>query len=587
MKSPGTMQNREKLLAIGFGIAILLWFGGGIVSDRVFGPFAERGERLKTLTTDVERLQGQAAELALARKRLTEWKGASLPPDRDAAASKKPSATDAQRLYQAWLTDLGHLAGFDAFAVKPGGAKVVKSGTVATAKTAYIAVPLTVETEGRFNQLCTFLDYFYRANLVHRVSNLKIESNESEGDPILKIVLNVEGLALIDVPWRRTLFPETTLVNEIDDKASRCEVASSEAFPKKPPFRIRIGREYATVTAIDGAAWTIERGADRTFAANHAAQSVVELAPTKPGVPSRSMDEFREILAANVFIKPPPPKEYKLKVGPITPPAFARGSTLDYTIPVSNYDPTLGKPEFVLVNEAPPGLKLDRGIGKLVWTPDPKQPIGTFPLKLEVRHPSAPDGVATAEVVVTFREPNSRPTAKLEGQPVAYLGRPWSYPLQVEDPETPAHKLVFKLNSPPAGLTIDSSKRTLEWTPPATQPAGEITVTVDVTDDGIPPNTLTMKIPVKVQDDDAQFTFLVGSVAVDGAWQAWLYNRAQDKRTVIRVGDSVQISDIQGTVAEIGKDFVVLKQGDAEHRLQLGKNLRELSSTAAAEPSKT
>ncbi len=581
------MQNREKLLAIGFGLAILLWFGGGIVVDRVFGPFAERNQRLSALTSDVEKLQAQAAELALARKRLTEWKGASLPPDRDAANSKKPTATDAQRLYQAWLTDLGHLAGFDAFAVKPGTPKVVKSGTGAAAKTAYIAVPLTVETEGRFSQLCTFLDHFYRSNLLHRVSSLKIESPESEGDPILKIVLNAEGLALIDVPWRRMLFPETTLADDLDDKATSCSVDSSEGFPTKAPFRIRLGKEYATVTAVDGATWTLARGAERTFAGNHAAKAVIELAPIKPGVPSRSMEEFRKILAANVFIKPPPPKEYKLKIGPITPPAFARGASLDFTIPVSNYDPTLGKPEFVLVNEPPPGLRLDRGIGKLMWTPDPKQAIGTFPLKLEVRHPSAANGVETADVIVTFREPNSQPTAKLDGLPIAYLGRPWSFPLQVEDPETPANKLVFKLESPPPGLTIDSVKRTLEWTPPSTQPAGEITVTVAVTDDGLPPNTLTMKIPVKVQDDDAQFTFLVGSVAVDGAWQAWLYNRAQDKRTVIRVGDSVQISDIQGTVAEIGKDFVVLKHGDAEHRLQLGKNLRELSATATAEPAKT
>ncbi|OYW14473.1 MAG: hypothetical protein B7Z55_15765, partial [Planctomycetales bacterium 12-60-4] len=77
-----------------------------------------------------------------------------------------------------------------------------------------------------------------------------------------------------------------------------------------------------------------------------------------------------------------------------------------------------------------------------------------------------------------------------------------------------------------------------------------------------------------------------GSVAVDGNWQAWLYNRAQDKRTVLRVGDDLHIADVEGTVAEIGKDFVILKHGTAEQRLELGKNLRELSTAAAATATK-
>jgi len=575
--------KREQLLAIAFGVMLVGYLGGGPVYNFVVGPFQERSSRLAALQDEVAKLEDDEFTIIKAQGQLKDWRSSSLPPDRGAATSKTPDALDAQRLYAKWITDLLVLSGFETPTVKPSSKRnrfVVGKGQ--STKTVALGVKVSIEVEGRFGQLCTFLDHYYRANLLQEITKLEIVNRDGPtGDPILRINLDTEGLALTDVPWRKSIYPETTITEDLSDKATAITVSPNDAFPKKAPFRIRLGNEYLTVTAIEGQTWSIDRGSDRTYPASHKAGDVVEYAPFKAAVPSRTTEEFRELLAANIFIKPPPPKEYKLQLGPLAEQAFARGDSLAYTIPVKDYDPTLGKPEFVLKNDPPPGLVLDRGIGKITWTPKSDQPIGEFPLELEVRHPSADKGIESGTLKIVFREPNAMPTADNAPPQKVYIGRVWTFPLTFKDTETPVEQLALKLDAPPEGVTLDAAKRELTWTPPPTIKPGDVTINVTATDKGVPPQSKTLTIPVKVEDDAAAFTFLVGAVSVDGTWQAWLYNRAKDQQTVIRVGDMVNISDVQGMVSEIGKDFVILKQGEAVQRLELGQNLRELATAAA------
>ncbi len=584
------MQNREKYLAAGLGAFVVLWLGLGMVSEWIFGPFRDRSIRLNELKDKTERLDDQMLLLALSRKQMTDWKAASLPPDRGANTAKRPDALDAQRLYQAWITNLAHLSGLDSPSVKPATSRRYgNAGRGATAKPVYVGVVVTIETETRYAQLCGFLDHFYQAKLLQRINKLEVESRESMGDPLLKVKLEAEGIALVDVPWRQTIFPETRLSQKLDDKVSRIAVETVKDFPTKLPFRIRIGSEYASVTAVSDNLWTVERGVDRTFAGHHAEGAVVELAPVQTGVKTRSREQFRELLASNVFIKPQPPKEYHLKVGPIAQQAFTRGQSLNYTIPVSDFDPTLGKPEFVVTSASPPGLEIDRGTGRVTWQPATDQAVGNFPLKLEVRHPSAKSGKEPVDLTIVFREPNAAPTAPDPVRQTAFLGRPWTYQLNFQDAETDPGQLSYRLENPPAGVTLQAASREVTWTPPATVAPGEYSVTVVATDSGEPPQSKSLAIPVTVREDDALFTYLVAAISIDGEWQAWFRNRAraQDSQTIVRVGDRLEVADIKGTVAEIGKDFVVLQQDQTRHRLELGQNLRELSAVTVAVGSPT
>jgi hypothetical protein len=589
------MKPREKLLAAGLGIAFVLWMSWGLIYGVVFGPIVERSERLADLTKTVEQKEDEALLIARARKQLTDWKARSLPPDRGAATSRRPDALDAQRLYQAWITDLAQLSGMSDVVVKPGSQRrLVKAGRGTQAANVYLTVPVTVVAEARFGQLATFLDHFQRVDLLHRLNKLKVTCRESEGDPLLSITLEAEGLALVDVPWRRTLFPETALAQPVGDEAGQITVAASEGFPKTTPFRVRVNNEYLTVTAVNGKTWTVARGAERTHAAKHVSGSTVELCPIKPDVPSLDKEAFREVLASNIFVQPPPPKEYQLKLGPLGEQFLTRGQKLNYAVPATGYDPTAGEPDFRLLSEAPPGLELDRGSGKLTWTPAADQPVGKFPLKIEVRHPNAPDGKVAGEVTVVFREPNTPPKLVPPGPQVAYRGQPWKLTLNVADQESPPEKLTVKLgDNPPEGFTLDAAKKELNWTPGTAIAPGDFTVNVTITDDGVPPQSVTVPVTVKVELDTAAFTFLTGVIVEDGVPRAMLYDRAQNKTTYLRRGDAVKVADFAGTVSEIGKDFVLLERGEELQRLRLGSNLRELqpdataAKPAAAEPAKS
>lgn len=573
------MNQREKILAIGCGLALVGWMFGSTVDATLFGPFRDRSARLRDLDDKTEQLEDQMLALARARKQMTDWKAASLPPDRGANVAKRPDALDAQRLYQAWLTNLTQLAGLDSASVKPAASRRYgNAGRGSTSKPVYVGVVVTIDTEGRFSQLSSFLDHFYSANLLQRINKLNIESRESLGDPVMKLSLEAEGLALVDVPWRATLFPETRLASAITDKAVTCTVSPTTAFPQKTPFRIRIGTEFATVTEVAGTTWKLERGVDRTAAGKHAEGAVVELAPVRPQHSPRDAEQFRELLAANVFVKPQPPREYQLRLAPIAQQTFNRGQSWNYTIAASNYDATLGKPEFVAKSELPEGMELDRDSGRLSWLPTAEQAAGTVRVEVDVRHPSAKTGSETARLSVTLRDANTPPTVTVPGRQLAILGRPWSLPLQVRDAETPGNRITLTLENPPAGLELDTRRQELTWTPPATLVPGDYTVTVVATDDGQPPLSKKLDFPVSVQDDDALFTFLVGSISVDGVWQAWLYNRAQGSRLILKVGDQLQIADISGTVAEIGRDYLILRTTSRDQRLELGHNLRDLTA---------
>uniref|UniRef100_A0A7C2PGK1 Cadherin repeat domain-containing protein n=1 Tax=Schlesneria paludicola TaxID=360056 RepID=A0A7C2PGK1_9PLAN len=579
------MNRREKLLAAGLGAVFLLMMGGGPLYNAVFGPITERSDRLAELTTAVEQKQDQALLIARARKQLRDWQALSLPPDRGAATSRRPDALDAQRLYQAWITDLAQLSGMTDVVVKPGAQRrLIKAGRGTQAANVYLTVPVTVVAEARFGPLATFLDHFQRVNLLHRINKLKVTSRESQGDPLLTITLEAEGLALVDVPWRRTLFPETALTKDLGDEATQLVVAKAEGFPKKTPFRVRIGLEYLTVTAVQDHTWTVTRAVERTHAARHAAGDAVELCPINPAVPSLDKEAFREVLMSNLFIEPPPPKEYKLQLGPIAEQVVTRGQKLSYALPASGYDPTAGEPDFRLITPAPPGLELDRGTGKLTWTPAAEQPAGTFPLQFEIKHPSAPDGKLTGEVTVVLREPNTPPVIERVAQQTAYRGQPWTLRLKITDPETPAEKLSVKLgDNPPEGVSIDPATKELKWTPGAAINPGDFVVNVVVTDDGTPPQSVTTPIAVKVELDAAAFTFLTGVIIEDGVPRALLYDRSQDKTLLIRRGDELKVADVVGTVTEIGKDYLLIQRGEQPQRLKLGNNLRELlpESTAA------
>ncbi|HTN03290.1 MAG TPA: putative Ig domain-containing protein [Planctomycetaceae bacterium] len=564
------MPNRQRVLLFGLIAAVVAWQGFSLIGSWILGPIESRQADVDRLQANVTAKDDQVFELLKTAKRLKDWQAMSLPPDPPSANKRAiAGAVLAQRLYQEWVLDLANICGFEELSVKPGATR--SKGNV------YVSVFVKVEAEARHEQLCRFLDQFERTALLQRVSQLKIESRESEGDPVFKVVIDVEGLTLINAPQRKTLFPRGRLVKSLDDAEETLEVADAGDFPKKPGFTVRMGTELAEVTGIAGAVWTIRRGQERTQAAAHAEGLVVELQPRRTDRPARSEEQWNELLASSIFVKPAPPTEYRLKIAPPGEKIAMRGKSVDFTLSATGFNLSQGRPEFVLAESKLAGLSVEKSTGKVTWKPADDLKAGKYSANVEVRHPSAAGGKLLQKLDLVLRDPNTPPKRDGSPTPTVYLGRAWRYKPPVTDAESGREQLKVVLGeNPPEGLTYDEATGEIVWTPPESMKPGDVTVTVVVTDAGDPAETATVALPVKVADDYAQFTYLVGVVARDDAKEAWLYDRSRDQRTILRAGEEFDVSGIAGTVESISGGAIAVRLPGGRKELLLGQNLRDL-----------
>ena len=88
---------------------------------------------------------------------------------------------------------------------------------------------------------------------------------------------------------------------------------------------------------------------------------------------------------------------------------------------------------------------------------------------------------------------------------------------------------------------------------------------------------------VVLAEDTAQETYLIAAIAQDDEREAWLYDRAANRKTTLREGEAFAVADVKGRVLAIGRDFVLFESGDASWRLELGQSLREMVPVVAGE----
>jgi hypothetical protein len=88
---------------------------------------------------------------------------------------------------------------------------------------------------------------------------------------------------------------------------------------------------------------------------------------------------------------------------------------------------------------------------------------------------------------ITVGEVNQAPELAAIGNKSVDEGSPLAFAASATDPDLPANNLSFSLDaSAPLGATIDPSTGQFSWTPPGGTSPGNHTVTVRVTDDGLP-----------------------------------------------------------------------------------------------------
>ncbi|MEX1095297.1 MAG: hypothetical protein WED34_04575 [Planctomycetales bacterium] len=300
------MQKRERILLVVTAALVLGWFVIPRAYGLLVGPIEERRQQLAGLEQKLRDQRADQARLVASIQLLEGSRRRSLP----------PQPHDALRLYQAWLTDLAEMSDLtDASDVKRPPR--VTPGTPKPHGKVFTSVPVTIEGKGTIEQLGRFLHCFHRADLAHRIEKVDVTAEGTEAGSLLSVNLTAVGLAFPNAADRPHLFPQTELVAELKSDAKSLEIAGREGFPERPGFRVRIGREYLTVTAMDETRWTVGRGVDGTRPLSHSKGDTLELAPIHPSYAAATPADFEKLVKNSPFAKPAPPKKY---VPPPPPP---------------------------------------------------------------------------------------------------------------------------------------------------------------------------------------------------------------------------------------------------------------------------
>lgn len=182
-------------------------------------------------------------------------------------------------------------------------------------------------------------------------------------------------------------------------------------------------------------------------------------------------------------------------LGAIANQTVTEGVALNITNTVADVDSTGFT--YALGTNAPTGMAINASTGVISWTTTEAQGPSTNVVSVTVTDDGAPALSDTKSFTVTVLEENSAPVlAAIPGQTV-YVGQLLAVTNSATDSDFPANVLAYSLgtNAPP-GMTITNG--VIMWTPGAGYGNTTNTVSVTVTDDGVPPLSDTKVLVVTV-----------------------------------------------------------------------------------------
>ncbi|MCA9080710.1 MAG: putative Ig domain-containing protein [Planctomycetaceae bacterium] len=559
------MQQREKILAGVLGGVVLIALMGPFVERTFLVPLREAEDALDTARQSYALVEEQQLQLIRSQARLKRWEEVSLPADPDVA----------MRVYLKWLTDCVEISGWQGVKISPGRRSARSKY--------YSTIPVTLEANVTWEQLGRFLSLYEQAEILQRVSQLDLESRGTDPGPI-HVTLTAEALSLKTGPKQNTLTASTSLPAELDVGGTQLSIGPQRDFPTQTPFLVRIGSELASVVEVTESGWRLQRGVAGTAARTHSAGTEVERFPIDVAG-SEIMQPLAELKQQEFFFKPQPVRTYspKLVLGTPAPAYFQRPWT--HSVSVEGWNPNWDEPAYVLTGDVPTGLEIDPATGELFWTPTPSEEPVAATVNIAVMSIWDERPKLTGELTLRAIAPNLPPILDIPAAVNAYLGRPGRFDFAASNPEGESDRLTYTLaGTLPEGATFDTRSGLLSWNVPITGVPGESILELTVTDDGTPPASVTRTVKLTVQDDVALYTYLTGIVDVSGKSQAWFRDRTTNRRQVLSPGDSFVYGDVQGTVRELGYDYVVFAQDRQRYRVKTGQNLRQLEQLAPEPP---
>lgn len=622
------MQKREKILAAAFGAVILIWLGMPLINSTFIEPVKTRQNQLKVLNQQIDQREQKELELLRSARQLGDWVDNSLPPDEH----------DAQRLYLEWLNDLAELSGFSNLKLSPG--RRMREGKTYTAIQASLEGSATYaqlcqfllhfyQTDLQQNIISLELNstgtrvsdslevkltaeglalakarprelLFPRGKLLSTLNfdatKMKVQNvlefpsqtpfrirldqefltvEKMEGDTWtvarganLTVPARYEPGTLLELaPLNQFSEGSTRLQQPMTQDAELLKVLSTAHFPVDQAFLVKIDNELLNVIKSGASEWRVQRGMLDTKPVAHAKGAAVTQAPQY----LQALYDYRLIARVSPFAKPVPDKVYKLDLKEIGKQTVVRGDTLNLTLPLEGVNPSLANPQITVKSDLP-GLVSEAD--KLKWSPGKEQKPGNYPVTVTVNQ----EGQKVERTFqIDFLEQNTPPKIEAASSIIAYQTQPLTLYVKATDPDQPTQKLRFGLaGGAPEGVRINPESGELTWTPSASTELKEYPITVTVSDSGTPPVTSSQQINVSVSLDDAFFTFLTGSIEIDGKKIAWIRNRATNQKQEVQEGDSLKVADIQGVVKTITDQHLILEIDGKPWMLSLGENFRSL-----------
>jgi hypothetical protein len=142
---------------------------------------------------------------------------------------------------------------------------------------------------------------------------------------------------------------------------------------------------------------------------------------------------------------------------------------------------------FSLEPIAPDGASINPTNGVFTWTPTEAQGPSTNLVTVRVTDDGSPPSNDSWSFTVVVREANSAPVLAPIADQIAFAGIQLAITNLATDSDIPANNLTFSLDSgAPDGAVINPTAGVFTWTPTASQAPATNTLTIRVTDSGIP-----------------------------------------------------------------------------------------------------
>ncbi|MEM7168367.1 MAG: putative Ig domain-containing protein, partial [Planctomycetota bacterium] len=145
---------------------------------------------------------------------------------------------------------------------------------------------------------------------------------------------------------------------------------------------------------------------------------------------------------------------------------------------------------------APTGAGINSTTGLIEWTPTALQVVAPQDFTVRVTDNGSPPLSDTQDFIVVVTDINQPPMINSAATVLATVGTLYEYLVLATDPDR-SDTLTFELTTKPAGADIDANTGLLSWTPTLGQ-VGNQSFVVEVSDDGMPAQTVTQAFVVAV-----------------------------------------------------------------------------------------